>query len=448
MVSLVLVLTVLPANAQPTEKLLQVTDFKYLGAFRVPKGDLGGILQKGLAYGGSVIAFNPDKNSLFLVGHDHNQQVAEIAIPDLVISRNINDLNTAKVVQDLADITEGNLRNLKADGGAILANGTKIGGLVKYGDKLVGSVYAYYDGDHAAVRSHFTSGLVLSEKEDFRGMYQVGNKPKPVPQAGFVAGYMTLIPPSWQTELGGTVLTGMSALSILNRTSSGPAAFAFDPASLGATPALATALLYYPIDHQTLGTYYTSRTLYNKGSSQSGVVFPRGTRSVIFTGMQGVGEACYGPGTKDSSEQGNRSNTPPPHNTCGGIPMTDTADPCCYDPVNANKGAHAYPYTYFVWAYDAADLLRVRKRGKIADDPSPNLADGVPPTSSESYQPWHIKPYAAWEIALPFAQQGYSIASGASAYDEKRKIMFLVQVGTDNFSWPVIHAFKVNTDTP
>lgn len=426
------------------DKLLQSNDFIYLGAFRVPADDMGGPQYHGLSYGGSVITYNPINNSIFIVGHDYDQKVAEIKIPAIVNSTSIEALNTAPVIQNLADITEGNRLNLKADGSAILANGTKIGGLLKYGNLLLGSAYAFYDGEQEAVRSHFTSGVSLSDKADFKGFFEVGSKPDQVPQAGFVAGYMTAIPKNWQPALGGQVLTGMSALSILGRTSSGPAAFSFDPSDLGELPAPANALLYYPLTHQTIGTYYSSRTIYNKGSRHAGVVFPPGGRTILYTGTQGLGEACYGPGTDIAAEHGNRFDSPPPQNTCNRKPMDNTTDPCCYDPVNSSKGAHAYPYSDYAWAYDAADLARVKNRGRIVDDPSPNLADGISLSSSETYKPWHIKPYSHWKIQFPTPQQGYSVTSGASCYDEANQILYWVQVMADNKQWPLIHAFWVN----
>lgn len=444
---------VMQATASAEDKLLQQSDFTYLGAFRVPKSDMGGPLYQGLVYGGSVIAYNSANNSLFIVGHDRNQQVAEIGIPEIVNSTDINALKEAKIIQNLYDITEGNLLNVMADGGPIPANGTKIGGLLRYGDKLIGSIYAYYDGGYNAVRSHFTSGLSFSTTGDFQGIFEVGNKPIPVPQAGFVAGYMTPIPANWQTALGGKVLTGMSCLAILGRTSSGSAAFAFDPDQLGASaPAPASALLYYTLEHPTIGDYYTSGTLYNKGTHHSGVVFPIGSRSVVYTGWQGLGEACYGPGTNRAEEHGNRYNFPPPNNTCMGVTMTDTTNPCCYDPLILNKGPHAYPYAYYTWAYDAKDLARVKAAGRIADDPSPNLVDGLSPTSTETYRPWHIKPYAHWQMTFPYKQNGFSIFSGASAYDEISKRLYVVQVQSDTgayANWPIIHVYKVNiTPTP
>jgi hypothetical protein len=440
-ISLILLLS-LHSRVQSQDKLIGSADLIYLGAFRVPADDMGGPRYQGLAYGGSAIAYHPNHNSLFIVGHDQNQQVAEISIPDIINSSNINDLRIATVLQPLVDITEGHMPYLNADGSAV-TNGSKLGGLLLYDNKVIGSIYAYYDGGHNATKSHFRTSLSLSTTGDFEGIYEVGNKPVPVPQAGFIAGYMTPIPNNWQSILGGKVLTGMSALSILGRTSSGPAAFAFDPSQLGPTPAPAIALLYYPLDHQTIDTYYTSRTSYNKGTHHSGVVFPAGTRSILFFGRQGIGDACYGFGTNIASENGNRFDYAPPKNICMGAPMTDTANPCCYDPVDLNKGAHAYPYVDYVWAYDANDLARVKAGGRIVDNPSSNLVDSVMPTSTETYKPWHIKPYAQWQIHFPTQQLGYSISSGAAAYDEAHKRLYLVQVQADG-GLPIIHAFNVN----
>lgn len=160
--------------------------------------------------GGAVIAYNPTNNSLFIVGHVNNQQVGEISIPDLheITSGDLSGLSTATSIQNLSDITEGNLLNLKADGGPILVNGVRLGGLIKYGNKLIGGLYAYYDGDLAAVKSHFTSSTVTIAIGDFEGMFEAGSKPDPVPQAGFVGGYMAPIPETWQSALAEKYLLG------------------------------------------------------------------------------------------------------------------------------------------------------------------------------------------------------------------------------------------------
>ena len=86
-----------------------------------------------------------------------------------------------------------------------------------------------------------------------------------------------------------------------------------------------------------------------------GLVFPAGTRSVLFFGKQGVGTFCYGPGTSNQALVGTIA--------------PGFVDPYCYDPVDDSKGTHAYPYIYQVWAYDANDLAAA-KAGQSAGHPT------------------------------------------------------------------------------
>ena len=86
--------------AQLSGDLVSPDDFEYLGAFRLPGGE---DRPQTFAYGGNAMTYNPDGNSLFIMGHDRmpygdlpdGNQVAEISIPKPVISKNIEDLNTA-----------------------------------------------------------------------------------------------------------------------------------------------------------------------------------------------------------------------------------------------------------------------------------------------------------------------------------------------------------------
>jgi hypothetical protein len=427
------------------DKLLQFTDLTYLGAFKVPSGDLGGPQFHGLSYGGDAIAYNPANNSLFIVGHTQDQLVAEISIPTLVNTDTLANLNTATVLQNLADITEGNRLNLASDQSAVSTDGVKIGGLIIYGGNLIGSAYGYFDNGPYCVRSHFTSGLTLATTDDFAGMSALGPVPSVVPQAGHVAGQMTVVPPAWRTALGGPVLTGQGGLSILTRTSAGPAMFSFDPDDLStATAATASALIDYPTGHETIGDFSTSGTLYAMGTQLAGMVFPAGSRSVIVHGRHGVGPACYGSGTTVEAEDGRTATSNP--NTCMGTPL-EGSNVCCYDPSNTDHGAHSYPYQYFAWAYDADDLARVKAGGRIVDNPSSNLVDGVSASSTDTYKPWHIKPYATWNYTFPIAIASEGAFGGASAYDETNKRLYIVQKFADS-NRPIIHAYSVDVETP
>ena len=417
------------SNASAAEKLVQSTDLTYLGAFRVPSGNFGcsDPAKCSFTFGGSAISYNPANNSLFMAGNiasGSNKSIAEIKIPAIVNSTNLSSLNTATVLQNFADLSQGNIANL-GPGGAAIGNGGLVGGTLVNGSKLVVSAYAFYDASSAAVMTHFTANANwIANGIGYSGMKTVAVPP--APQAGFVAGYMGRIPDNsaqggtnWQTALGGTALTGKACLSIINRTSMGPSAFAFEPNQIGSVnPVPANPLVYYPMAHQTLGTYDSptvANTAINMASEIYGIVFPAGSRSVLFFGRNGLGKTCYGQGTNNQSLNGT---------------ATGDGDYYCYDPAENNqKGTHAYPYAQTVWAYDANDLLAVKNGTK---------------------NPWDVLPYAQWTYTLPF-QQGTARILGA-AYDPATQRIYVSQENGDTdgtyYDVPVVHAFQVNLTAP
>ncbi|HYL81934.1 MAG TPA: hypothetical protein VEU07_14040, partial [Candidatus Acidoferrum sp.] len=277
-------------HAQAPAPLLQAADLQYLGAIRVPGGTFG---SSTFEYGGTAPAFHAANNSLFLVGHPYQTQVAELSLPTPVNSGSLSALPTAKVLQPFTDPSHGLMFTVGA-------GTTYTGGLLEYQNRLVGTSYLYYDGTGGQSLSHFVNtnpGSLAAGTA--QGMYKVGSV-----GAGFVDGYMGLIPPEWQTALGGPVLTGQCCIPIISRTSYGPAVFAFDPANLGVTnPAPAKPLVYYP-QSNPLADYAATSVLFNGATAITGVVFPGGTRSVLFFGRQGQGPFCYGPGTADPSLAG------------------------------------------------------------------------------------------------------------------------------------------------
>jgi hypothetical protein len=115
-----------------------------------------------------------------------------------------------------------------------------------------------------------------------------------------------------------------------------------------------------------------------------------------------VGRFCYGEGTDKLGLAGK----PTPDGTTW-----------CYDPDGSSKGTHAYPYGPEVWAYDAADLLAVRRGTK---------------------KPWQVKPYATWALQLPYN----SSQIGGATYDAADGLIYVSQQ-YGSASDPVIHAFKV-----
>lgn len=372
------------AFAQTTAPLLQQGDLVYQGAFRLPQGSAD---ENSLAYGGTGLGFNPANNSLFMVGHDHAQKSAELKIPALTNTSDVSKMATATFIQNLTDATEGKLDSINPSD----PNDQKIGGHLVYNGKLYITGWSFYDGNGSQKASHFVRPLSLSTKGQVLGPYKVGSN-----YPGYVSGYMTQIPEEWRSLLGGPALTGNCCLSITSLQSNGPAVSVFDPAKLDSGSTTAVDLVGYPLGQELGSGYDTKNNLFNLATKIKGVVFPNGTRSVLFFGRQGTGAYCYGDGGP------------------------------CGDPSDMYKGPHAYPYVYQVWAYDANDLLAVKQGSK---------------TRSQ------IKPYAVWNYNLPTESRQSTHLVGGAAYDAANQLIYVSQECADSNCVAIIHAFKVQGGT-
>lgn len=387
----------LSATPNPqTEPLVQQSDLVYQGSFALPQGATN---QTSFAYGGYGLAYDSADNSLFLTGHNWFQYTAEISIPTPVSTTNVNSLPIASEIQPLTDALQGQLNSIDPS-----VTGQKdIGGYLVYNNRLIVSAYVFYDASGTQTVSHFSRPISLSNTSGLSGPFRVGTQ-----YPGFVSGYMTLIPQEWQALLGGPALTGNCCLNIVSVQSNGPAVSVFNPDQLGVeTPTPATPLVGYPLSN-ALGTWSSQSDLFNGTTQVTGVVFPNGTRSVLFFGRQGIGPFCYGPGTSNQS--------------LAGTPSDANGDDWCYDPTNSAKGGHAYPYVYQVWAYDANDLLNVA-RGTEAQ--------------------YNVKPYATWSISLPFTTPSSQIAILGAAYNANTNQIYISQSCIAPGCTPVIDVLKL-----
>src|SRR5262249_48380647 len=156
--------------------------------------------------------------SLFAVGHDFSQTVAEIGIPAIVMGTTVADLQTSSMLQNFNDITDGHFGDVY-NAGMDPSDKLKIGGLLPYKGKLYASVYDFYDANMAQITSHFVSGLDLSVNGDVQGPFQVGGALGVKGFAGLIDGYFGLVPQVWQGKLGGPVLNGQCCLNVIGRTS-------------------------------------------------------------------------------------------------------------------------------------------------------------------------------------------------------------------------------------
>jgi hypothetical protein len=400
---LVLWVCLLATAGMAADTLLYSTDLTYVGSFRVPSGTFGA---SSFDFSGLAMTYYSGHNSLFISGRVQNPSffVAEISIPTPKTG-SVSGLNTASVLQNFVDPTEGHSGDIMANGGCCIANGVKTGGFLVYGNKLIGTSYSYYDPEpYYAVRSHYTSGLTLSTTGDFSGMYELSGLPltkEGTNGASFASGWMAEIPSAYQSFLGKTHLTGNGALNKINRTSWGPSAFAVNLGQLGSTvPLPATPLMYYTEVHPSIGkwdsTAGTYQTVWNGAGHIGGMIWPPGSRSILYFGMVGTGAHCYGTG----------------------------AD--CGDPLNQYQGTHAYPYVFRVWAYDANDFIAAKNGTK---------------------NPWEVVTYSSWNFTSPYGVTDFSdLGSGGVAYDPGTKHLFIAQPRVDG-DRPVINVYSVNVDS-
>jgi hypothetical protein len=134
-------------------------------------------------------------------------------------------------------------------------------------------------------------------------------------------------------------------------------------------------------------------SIFVNSDTARGLAVPNGSRSALFIGRHGTGPVCYGDGSE------------------------------CGDPVDPYKGYHAYPYAYYVWAYDLEELAAVKNGSK---------------------NPYDARPYAMWPLDLPFADATRMI-EGAT-FDHATSRLFIAAAYSDG-TRPLIHVFTVTGTT-
>jgi hypothetical protein len=404
------------SSAQSTDPLVQPQNLVYQGGFRVPAVSCSDVAPNDwqcFHYGGEAMTYYGADNSLYVGGHPYGNKVAEISIPSLSIGGTVSSYNTATVLQQFVDVSEGNLAKVCTRTPCPL----QLSGLLVVGSTLVFAPRHTYDAGTppSQTTSHFTHSLNLSTA-GHNGPYRVGGT-----YPGWVDSYMGTIPSTWQAKLRGAYFTGGCCSAIASIQSNGPAAFVFDPTQLGTTvPLPTTGIVGYPAPYGLGGGKWNSNSSLQNGTTQiHGAAFPSGTRSLLFFGRQGVGPFCYGAGTATASLAGTT------------VPGTNRV-PYCYDPAGVDgKGPHAYPYVYEIWAYDAKDLLRVSRGSKQMDA---------------------VAPYATWQLHPPFENVADNHFAGGVGYDSTNQIIYVAFRQEDPINGPpdlpVIGAYKISFSGP
>ena len=375
--------------------LFQMNQLKYQGAFRLPASEFG---SSSLNYSEGPIGYNRDNHSLFIVGHAHHQAIAEFAIPALVISEDIYDLNMAGnplqlFYTFLFATPDGNPQNLN-----------RIGGMYYVGNltppMLVVNAYEYYD----APGDNLLTTMKISGCDDLANAI-AGNYWSFAGGAGHTSGWISAIPAEWQSALEGTHITGQSSgIPIISRTSVGPAAFSFQLDSLLALDTgvvTTTKLLDFSLQnplHADLDNSSGTNDLWTHLSRATyGFIVPE-TRSYLTLGYSGGHQSgvCY----KCTQNSGY---------LCGGYCAPDTSD---------------YYQSYWLW--DLMNIMAV-KNGEL--------------------NAYEVQPYDYGEFVTPF-QNGTKEIGGAT-FDEENQILYLSIQKADRAQGtysnpPIILAYSIN----
>lgn len=322
----------LHAQTDPTNlPLVHLADFQYQGAFRLPDDTFG---TSSLNYSQGPVEYNPDNHSIFIVGHAHHQQIAEFAVPDLVASGHIPDLNMAgtplQVFSDiLGRVAGGNPQALDRVGGMAYIRGPA-------GPELIVNAYEYYDapGDNSQTTAVVRTADILSASA-IEGFFSFQGG------AGHTSGWISPIPPAWQNLLGGTHITGQSSgIPIISRCSVGPSAFAFNAMDMVDNPSVPD-----PVPTVKLLNFSLAQRLHDDLANASlendvwthlsraiyGFIVP-GSRTYATIGHSGghASGVCY----KCTQNDGT---------LCGGYCPPDADD-----------------YYHYYWLWDVNDLLAVK----------------------------------------------------------------------------------------
>lgn len=397
-------------GAQVSRQRLTSQNFSYLGAIRLPKEANGG---SRFGYGGGALALNPRGDpqgandgypgSLYIVGHENDQLVAEVNIPVPIkqSGQSVAGVSTASYLHGFTDITEGKAQSFDK------GNGFRLDGLAyldAQGAQNSGKIYwtarTYYNVQTIDDLSHGMSDTDLSHPNS-KGMWRLSN------YHGLTTGGYIFPVPQYFSDLylaGKRLISGLSTQQGVSGTSQGPAFFAFGPwlNYNGATPPAngaalsAQKLVSYPYTGQPdpnrdPPSNFPDYQVPDSWDSASWIYTPT-QHSVVVTGHRAMGATYYGDARP---------------NDC-----------------TIYKGYHGEPYEPRIIFYDPADFALV--------------AQGQKDSAT-------VLPYLEWNPAQYLVNTCMWDLTG-SAYDAERGLFYLLQANADTEDGeptPLVYVFSV-----
>ncbi|MBN2117258.1 MAG: hypothetical protein JW730_11840 [Anaerolineales bacterium] len=443
-------------NPPPSGDVINPEDLAYLGAFRLPGGEDP---PRTFAYGGNAMTFNPDGDpagaadgypgSLFVMGHDRiaygavpdGNQLAEVDIPVPVVSRNIEDLNTAEFIQDFADVTKGYFTDLEEI--------PKVG-LQYLNHPETGPRIHIAWGQHLQppdVPSHGWFNSTLSNP-DFQGTWFIGNQ-----NLYSVNGYMFEIPVEWAEAYAGGRPLATGRMRDGGQGGMGPALFAYRPWLADGSPSPAGTRL----EETTLLLYENADSTEEIVRSLNGYQHPdewgggawltnsSGKQAVLFAGTKSNGtKYWYGYANPQGPQyvcvDAAITDFPTCRNADGNLcPQEDFAG-CC----NAEEGTCISNRGWWTTRFDAEFILY---------DPA-DLAK----VATGQLEPWQPQPYAVIDIDeyLYLAPPEWDLVEvgqgdqrrariGDVSFDRTSGLLYVLELYGDGAK-PIVHVWRLKAD--
>ena len=406
----------------PSGEEILPEDLIYQGAFRLPEASGGSDWD----YSGHGLTFypggdpnNPDDGfpgSLYGVGHDQQLQVSEISIPAPVISKNLDDLNTAVTLQEFSDLTD---RMFDREALAL---------------PRMGIEYLPAQGSQATDKLHFTYGQHIQDFEPSHGWSEL-DLSKPQAVGPWVFGtysnyttndYLFEIPADWADAYTPGMYLGSGRFREGVWSGRGPAIYAYAPWVDGNPPGrnaeLTTIkpLLLYGIQEPGIPDIVSDDSMQMNGYQESdhwlgAAWLSAGDKSaLIFTGTKAMGQSWYGFANGVVWDYACADVTP---STCPEYPEWP------YD----DRGFWAEDYQAQLLFFNTNDLAAVAQGQMETYDPQP-------------YASLDLTPYL-YDPQLNHADYKRDLIT-APAFDRENGILYVIERLADEYK-SVIHTWKI-----
>lgn len=385
--------------------LTSIDDFSYVGAFRVPATTGSSVSSMNFALG--PIAYNPDRHSVFMSSHDHHQALIEFAVPEIVQSTKISDLNMATVLQNFSRVLD-RAPNISGQRPNRIAGMQYLRG--PNGPELLMNVNVFYTGETVTDQA-----LVVRNPNDLAGSvidgyFELEGRER-------ASGWISPVPSEWHDSLGGRYLTGhASNIAISSRLSIGPSAYVFDPFHI-----VGRSSVPRPVPTDVRQVFPYEERLHKDNFNVSG-------ENDLWTELSRVHYGFIIPGTRTFFTVGRSGGHNPPAGWAGICYKDDCPPGVEYGGPGASDPDDYY---HFYWLWDVNDLIAVR---------------------NGTATPFQARPYSRGVFPTPKEFQGpsYYRKIGGGSFDPVSGLLFLTSQMADQQGEydiaPIVLVYKVNSD--